>query len=226
MVYEKLLWPVDRAYPVSQRYGENPQDYNGVGHKGWDVACPNGTDVVSMLHGECILAGWDSETLKNPKWGYGLHVRIKHPDGRFSIYGHLQKCLVNVGDKVNQGQIIGKSNNTGNSTGPHLHAECRKGAAFSTAYDFIKDVIYELPSTLPPTDDNDLFEVIKPLSTVQITENGDGLRIRSDGSLSGRIIRTTKSGENLDVVGLSDATWLLTPEGYIKYDPDWVKIVK
>jgi hypothetical protein len=62
--------------------------------------------------------------------GYGTHVRIEHVEGNtkyLTIYGHMMKSSVSVGSALNAGDVIGKSDNTGFSTGPHLHFELREG---------------------------------------------------------------------------------------------------
>lgn len=67
--------------------------------------------------GKVTAAGWQS--------GYGYVVYIDHGGGVTSRYGHLSKVLVKVGQSVSQGDVIARSGNTGNSTGPHLHFEIR-----------------------------------------------------------------------------------------------------
>lgn len=57
--------------------------------------------------------------------GYGKYIVISHYNGTQTVYGHLSAVNVNVGDLVYQGQIIGRTGNTGHSTGPHLHFEVR-----------------------------------------------------------------------------------------------------
>jgi murein DD-endopeptidase MepM/ murein hydrolase activator NlpD len=61
---------------------------------------------------------------------YGINVKIKHEDGTYSFYAHLSSKTVQPGAKVAAGRLIGFVGSTGNSTGPHLHFEVRKSAAF------------------------------------------------------------------------------------------------
>lgn len=87
---------------------------------GIDWAVPTGTPVVAAQAGKVVVARHDTG-------GYGSHIRIEHDEDYLTIYGHLKNFSVNVGDIVAAGQVIGSSDNTGNSTGPHLHFELRKG---------------------------------------------------------------------------------------------------
>lgn len=100
---------------VSSEYGER----NGEMHLGVDIANSMNTAVVAVKDGIVMRTEW--------YFGYGKCVDIKHDDGSWSRYGHLNKFLVNVGDNVKQGQDIGLMGTTGNSTGPHLHFEIRYG---------------------------------------------------------------------------------------------------
>ena len=84
-------------------------------HKGIDWAVPKGTAVFASCGGTVARAGWGS--------GYGYVVYINHSDGRQTRYAHLSKVLVKVGQRVDQGQRIALSGNTGISSGPHLHFE-------------------------------------------------------------------------------------------------------
>ncbi len=84
-------------------------------HKGVDWACPIGTAIKASSSGTVTKAGWGS--------GYGYVVYINHDDGRQTRYGHLSKILVKAGQRVNQGDKIALSGNTGRSTGPHVHFE-------------------------------------------------------------------------------------------------------
>ena len=70
--------------------------------------------LYSCSGGTVIRAGWDP-------WGLGLHVRIQHANGYVTMYGHMSRLDVGVGDTVKKGQVIGLMGNTGRSTGPHVH---------------------------------------------------------------------------------------------------------
>lgn len=113
----KYRQPFTEDYPITQRFGEKITDPKG--HTGIDYACPTGTPVLASAAGSVFYTGWRNG-------GYGYCVFIKHPDGMVSIYEHLlQDIPVQVGQQVAQGQVIGWSGSTGNSTGPHLHFEIR-----------------------------------------------------------------------------------------------------
>ncbi|MFY9615154.1 MAG: M23 family metallopeptidase, partial [Candidatus Dormiibacterota bacterium] len=62
--------------------------------------------------------------------GYGNYVVIAHPDGFFTLYGHLDTVAVKEGQVVHQGEIIGQEGSTGLSTGPHVHFEIRHNGTF------------------------------------------------------------------------------------------------
>lgn len=108
----------DGDYPISQHFGENPQMYQqfGInGHNGVDFALPNGVEVYAALDGVVM------EAADQGKSGYGRFVRLEHQNGAQTIYGHFRDLAVAQGDQVKAGQILGHSDNTGFSTGPHLH---------------------------------------------------------------------------------------------------------
>lgn len=119
-----LYYPIDRGFRVSQVFGVNPQWYQSSGgHNGIDWAIPVGNKIYAAQDGKVIRS--EESTV-----GYGRHIRIQSSDG-ITIYGHLSKRSVNVGDIVVAKQIIGYSGGattdpySGNSTGPHLHFEYR-----------------------------------------------------------------------------------------------------
>lgn len=87
----------------------------GSQHKGLDIAAPIGTPIRVPLAGTVISSG--------PASGFGLWVRVQHADGTITVYGHINRSLVKVGQKVTAGQQIAEVGNRGQSTGPHLHIE-------------------------------------------------------------------------------------------------------
>jgi len=83
-------------------------------HTGIDLAAPYGTPILAADSGQVIWTGWD--------WsGLGWAVKINHGHYIATIYGHLERFIVRVGQNVSQGQVIGYEGSTGASTGPHLH---------------------------------------------------------------------------------------------------------
>jgi hypothetical protein len=124
-----LIWPV--VGPVTQRWGENPDFYQkalGIPyHNGVDIGVPVGTEVRAS--GDGIIKWVDDD----PQ-GYGVYCRLYVPAVRFHIVtAHLDRCLVQVGDEVKQGQVIAYSGNSGLSSGPHTHIETRAGTEHSYA---------------------------------------------------------------------------------------------
>jgi murein DD-endopeptidase MepM/ murein hydrolase activator NlpD len=82
-------------------------------HKGIDLAIPVGTPVRTIADGRVVYAGWGT--------GYGKYVKVEHPGGFATIYSHLSRFEVHVGEQVKQGEVVALSGNTGWSTGPHLY---------------------------------------------------------------------------------------------------------
>ncbi|MCH6166095.1 M23 family metallopeptidase [Pseudonocardia alaniniphila] len=87
----------------------------GTTHQGLDIAAPIGTPIRVPIAGTVISSG--------PATGFGLWVRVRHADGTITVYGHINRSLVKVGQKVAAGQQIAEVGNRGQSTGPHLHIE-------------------------------------------------------------------------------------------------------
>lgn len=89
------------------------------GHVGTDLTMSGayGKPVYASAAGTVTYVGWSG--------GYGKLVKISHANGYSTWYAHMSAYTVSVGDKVYQGQQIGRIGSTGNSTGPHLHFEIR-----------------------------------------------------------------------------------------------------
>lgn len=113
--------PFKGQYPITQEYGVviPGVTYKNRPHSGIDYGCPEGTPILASGDGVVQYAAYDGS-------GYGNWIVIVHPDGKATLYAHLSQRLVIPGAQVKQGDVIGMSGNTGNSTGPHLHFEARK----------------------------------------------------------------------------------------------------
>ena len=110
-----LRWPV--RGPVNSEFGlrENPWGGAKEHHGGIDIGVPLGSPVKAPAAGIVAVAG--------PRPDYGNSVTLDHGNDVRSLYGHLSKVLVEPGDHVKKGQVIGLAGSTGRSTGPHLHYE-------------------------------------------------------------------------------------------------------
>ena len=111
--------PVTKGW-MSSRYGMRNDPFNGrrAWHSGVDFAGAEGSNVVTVAAGVVVFAG--------PRSGYGNMVEVNH-GGNFSTrYGHHKELLVNVGDIVKKGQVVGLMGSSGRSTGPHVHFEVYK----------------------------------------------------------------------------------------------------
>jgi LysM repeat protein len=102
-------------YPVGSR---NFTQYFWYGHPGIDIALPEGTAVVASDTGTVTFAGWNI-------YGFGNLIVINHGNGFETFYAHLNGINVVPGQIVYQGNVIGSTGNTGNSSGPHIHFEVR-----------------------------------------------------------------------------------------------------
>jgi murein DD-endopeptidase MepM/ murein hydrolase activator NlpD len=102
-------------------------------HEGMDFTAPTGSDIFATGNGTIQSAGW--------KQGYGNCVEINHGFGYLTLYGHMHKINVRVGQKVKRGDVIGLVGNTGKSTGPHLHYEVHfKGQVMNPANYYFLDL--------------------------------------------------------------------------------------
>ena len=119
---------VTQAFGPTQFSLEPPVTYHGVFyphfHTGLDIAAPLDTPVGAAAAGVVVLATSSVDAHGNLV-GYGNYVVIKHGTHYETLYGHLDKLLVTVGQTVKQGQVIGLCGSTGWSTGPHVHFEIR-----------------------------------------------------------------------------------------------------
>ena len=109
--------PIQGEYRVSSGFGIRNDPFTGglAMHEGLDFTAMSGTTVVATAKGTVTRSGWD--------FGYGNVVEVQHAEGFATRYAHLSKRLVQVGDVVERGGVLGEVGSTGRSTGPHLHYE-------------------------------------------------------------------------------------------------------
>jgi murein DD-endopeptidase MepM/ murein hydrolase activator NlpD len=92
-------------------------------HRGADIANSGGGAILAADSGTVVVAGWPDN------WGYGNRVMLDHGNGFQTLYAHMSKISVAVGQRVNRGDVLGQMGSTGRSTGTHLHFEIRNGGA-------------------------------------------------------------------------------------------------
>ncbi len=106
------------GYYIRPTTGPKTQGIHG--HNAVDIAPPFGTPIVAAAGGKVIISktgGWNG--------GYGTYVVILHPNGTQTLYAHMSKNAMQVGEHADQGEVIGAVGISGEATGPHLHFEVR-----------------------------------------------------------------------------------------------------
>ena len=109
---QKLFWPTS-SHRINQYFGQR-------GHTGLDIDGDIGSPVYAADDGQAVTVGWN-------KGGYGLYIILEHANGKRTLYGHLSKTFITVGQHVSKGQNMANMGSTGRSTGPHLHFEVISG---------------------------------------------------------------------------------------------------
>ena len=111
------IWPVSSRYITSTMGGrESPGGIGSTNHQGTDIGRVGYTSPIYAAKSGTVIVSQRSSS-------YGEYVVISHGSGNTTLYGHMSTRKVSVGQQVRQGDIIGITGSTGNSTGPHLHFE-------------------------------------------------------------------------------------------------------
>jgi murein DD-endopeptidase MepM/ murein hydrolase activator NlpD len=124
---DEINWP-------SQNYRYGGEFFEDVVHTGVDIPAPKGTTVLATGSGKVIWAGYGVYRGGNdPTDPYGLAITIRHDFGYknqilYTVYGHLDRVDVALGQHVELGEPLGVVGETGRVTGPHLHFEVRLGS--------------------------------------------------------------------------------------------------
>ncbi|MBT9136118.1 MAG: Murein DD-endopeptidase MepM [Firmicutes bacterium] len=113
------LWPVEGDITSGFGLRRSPFGAGREFHAGIDIAAPRGTPVHATAAGTVRMASFNG--------GYGNVVFVDHGFGFSTVYAHLSRISVRVGQEVAKGQLVGLVGSTGRSTAPHLHYEVRVG---------------------------------------------------------------------------------------------------
>ncbi len=118
-----LLWPIEGgAKAITQGYGSTgfaQTTYKSQWHNGIDIGVPIGTVIMAAEDGTVVATG--NQDLYCPKAAYGKFIVVKHDNNLVTLYGHMSRQIVQPGQQVKRGDVIGYSGKTGWATGPHLH---------------------------------------------------------------------------------------------------------
>lgn len=108
--------PLDIDLVVTSDFGSRPSPCKGCSstHRGLDFSASVGTNVYAPANGTVTVVKTDAK-------GCGKQIQIRHTDGHITQYCHLSQQNVSVGQQIQGGCLIGRTGNTGSSTGPHLH---------------------------------------------------------------------------------------------------------
>ena len=116
---ESFVYPILSPKLTSKFGNRNHPVYKHVKHHdGVDLAVPANSHVRAVASGIVVFA--------DKHGGYGRLITILHQDGHASLYGHLLKINVKMGERIKPGQVIGLVGKSGTATGNHLHFEWRK----------------------------------------------------------------------------------------------------
>lgn len=131
------------SYAIGSPFGRRTDPFNGRAafHTGIDMDAPYGSPVYATAPGTVIYAGWLGD--------YGKVVEIDHELGIVTLYAHLRRWLVSVGETVPAQQEIGLVGMTGRSTGPHVHYEVRVDGQPEDPEKFL-GLARLLPAATPP----------------------------------------------------------------------------
>lgn len=178
----RLIVPI--VGTLTQRFGENPQTYarwGYPGHNGVDWGAVTGTEVRAAHDGVVSKVAYEVG-------GYGRYMVVMHSGGWMTYYAHLDR-VANTNGNVKQGDVIAYSDNTGWSSGPHLHFSLRvpsDHALYEARWKGYTDPMPHFQAVQPPDDgdavgDLDLIVIASPFLNVR---SGPGVDFPTVGRLA------------------------------------------
>lgn len=114
-------------FPTTGNISQQPVWY----HMALDISNKGAPDVFAAEGGKVSLA-------ECQRWGYGCYVIVDHPGGVQTLYAHLAKYYVSIGENISRGEALGQMGSTGRSTGPHLHFEVREGGRIINPWPYLR----------------------------------------------------------------------------------------
>jgi len=127
------IWPIKNgAGHISMYFGQNINPFSGQYyiHKGIDISTyRSGDPIVTTADGQVVTIEYSED--------FGNYVIIRHKHGYYTRYAHMLSSRVRLGQRVQQGEVIGYIGNTGLSTGPHLHYEIHIGSDVVDPYKYM-----------------------------------------------------------------------------------------
>ncbi len=115
------------GFTMTSDFGNRAALFGRSFHNGMDFAAPLGTPLVAQHPGIISHAGYVNS--------YGNLVAVNVAKGMHTLYGHMQSIAVKTGQAVARGGLLGTVGSTGDSTGPHVHYELKKGGVFGQTVD-------------------------------------------------------------------------------------------
>ena len=116
------MWPEKVSKRITSPFGprSSPGGIGSTNHKGVDIGGVGYTTQVLASKAGTVIVSQYSQS-------YGNYVVVSHGSGNTTLYAHMSQRLVSAGQNVEQGQVLGITGSTGNSTGAHLHFEITEG---------------------------------------------------------------------------------------------------
>lgn len=163
----EFIWVVPSCTTITSPFGNRGNAVTSIGgssyHRGIDIGCQSGSDVVATKDGKVVVAEQSNSE--------GLWIMLDHGDGVKSVYMHNSQLLVKAGDEVKQGQVIAKSGSTGISTGPHCHFGIQINGEYVNPLDYVNPnapVVKKGGSSGDGTTDEDFQDSDEKPSTTEI----------------------------------------------------------
>lgn len=189
-------WPVDPEHRWISGY--TFLDPRNPDHRAIDLGTIMGANLYAAQSGLIDIARFTlAPNTTGKEYGYGNYIRIDHGNGWSTISAHLLEGYVKVGDRVKLGQLIGKCDNTGWSSGNHLHFSIKHNGVYVNPLD---GYLVEEPGTPEPPPPDPTFPVL-PKFIVQNTEIG--LNVRDyPGVTTGKILYKMMDGTEVGGIRL------------------------